>query len=83
MTAGKILFDPELQVGGIQHTGTVVEGLKALMRKEKNNDNNEDRVGHSDQLTGTECKEPQSACSLINGPQKIMNRKEESEVMTG
>lgn len=53
------------------------------MIKEKNNDNNEDRVGHSDQLTGTECKETQSACSLINGPQKIMERKEKSEVRTG
>lgn len=53
------------------------------MRKEENNDNNEDRVGHSDQLTGTECKEPQSARSLITGPQKIMNRKGKSEVMTG
>lgn len=53
------------------------------MRKEENNDNNEDRVGHSDQLTGTECKEPQSARSLVDGPQKIMNRKGKSEVMTG
>lgn len=67
----------------IQHTGTVVEGLKALMRKEKNYGNKEDRVGHWDQLTGTECKEPQSACSLINVPQKTIRRKEKSDVMTG
>lgn len=67
----------------IQHTGTVVEGLEALMRKEKNNDINKDRVGRLDQLTGTECREPQSACSLINVPREIMKRKEKSEVITG
>lgn len=49
--------------------------LKALMRREKNTDNTEDRVDHWDQPMGTECKEPLSACSIVNMPQKNNEKK--------